>query len=278
MSMTVRPARCGLLASVLLPAAACAHTPPPAPSLSFSPPPVLSSTYSMSASVSSISVAGRTPERHDLVVRPDTLALNFGVRVTESTPQAAMAALRALLDAIGQRMAADTGGAATLRPCDFRSSLVKTGGSSSQSGASPGPGPGPGPGQDQGPLRTLSATGAVEIALAPDADYWARARVLAAVDDGVRALSAQEPEALGKKSVTFSAPSLEVRDVERYRPELSRRWVNKVRAFAGPAATLANAPLRVGPCDPPTAITQRVLSVEEVALALPVTCKLDAAR
>lgn len=276
MSMSVRPARCGLLASVLLPVAACAHTSPPAPSLSFSPPPVLSSAYSMSASVSSISVAGRTPDRHDLVVRPDTLALNFGVRVTEPTPQAAMAALRALLDAIGQRMAADTGGAATLRPCDFRSSLVKTGAYSSQGGASPEPGPGSGPGQ--GPPRTLSATGAVEIALAPDADYWARARLLAAIDDGVRALSVQEPEGPGKKSVTFSAPSLEVKDVERYRPELSRRWVNKVRAFAGPAATLANAPLRVGPCDPPTAITQRILSVEEVALALPVTCKLDVAR
>jgi hypothetical protein len=70
---------------------------------------------------------------------------------------------------------------------------------------------------------------------------------------------------------------VKVRNVETYRPELLKRWVERTRAFAK-AAESEKAPLNVVSCDPPQAIAQTLISIEQVGLALAVQCRVDVVR
>ena len=65
--------------------------------------------------------------------------------------------------------------------------------------------------------------------------------------------------------------------MEAHRAELVKRWVERTRAFAK-AAESEKAPLHIVQCDPPQAISQTTISIEQVGLTLPMQCRIDIVR
>jgi len=55
--------------------------------------------------------------------------------------------------------------------------------------------------------------------------------------------------------------------------ELTRRWVERVRAFTVQAQS-EKVPLHLVGCEPPGEVKQQELSVDEVVLSLTVSCRL----
>ncbi len=143
-------------------------------------------------------------------------------------------------------MRAATGGAATVKPCDFRVT-------------------------DARDRRTVTVDGSIEVPLPPDADYWARAHLYAAVKE-VCAGFERDARDLGWQP-GFTTPVATLRDADAHRDALVRRWVERARAFAAAAQSPA-APLALVDCQPPATVAQRTVSLEEVALSLPLTCRL----
>lgn len=234
--------------SCVLLAAACARVPESAPS--FAP---ASSAYSapFSEASQSFAVPAHEPIFADVVVRPDLLAMNFAVRSAGKSPEEALAAAKAEVEAIRGKMASFGGGVA-VRLCGFRSE------------------------RDAEEKARAIVDGVVEIPLEASADYWARAAMTAKIS----ALNAP-PEPPSKKTLeegsitAFSAPKFLVRDPEKYRAELTKKWVERARVFAQHAEE-GRAPLSLVRCEPPQQIAQSAISFEEIALSLRMVCQLDA--
>lgn len=212
-----------------------------------------SAGYSTSFSKSSNQIAVGSPQIivADLKVRPDLLAMNYAMRQEAPTPQEAIAKLKDRFVALHGLVKAQLGDAASMRPCGF-----ETSGSTKK--------------------WVATANGAIELKLDGDLDYWARATLLAKMKTlaGVE----QKPHPDNDKpdaSITtgFSAPALMVRDPEVHRSALTQRWVLRARAFAA-AASADGAPLRLEDCDPPPAIGQQTVTLEEVALTASFRCRL----
>jgi hypothetical protein len=226
------------------------------PSEQVSAPSVSAYSASFEPSTRSFDVPPAEPVVADLIVRPDVMAITFAVRATAKT---ADEALRLLREEIG-RVAGKLGEGAIMTLCGFRTEYVS---------------------HDR---VHAYADGRAEITLAPAADYWARAGLLARLS----ALSKPEPPKEDDKAKTsqeeertvhvgFGAPRAMVKDVELHRGELNKRFVERARAFAT-AAQSARAPLDLLRCEPPQPIAQRTISLEEVALSLRVVCQLDFAQ
>ena len=67
-----------------------------------------------------------------------------------------------------------------------------------------------------------------------------------------------------------------MKDPEQYRDKLLARWLQRTKKLAT-AAEAEKSPLAIVDCTPPGDIEQRVVSMEEISLALPVACRLGAA-
>lgn len=113
--------------------------------------------------------------------------------------------------------------------------------------------------------------GCAEIDVSKDGDFWARARVLAAIETVAPADHVRVKEEL---RATFAAPVPRVRDVESHRAELVERWVARSRAFIAATEKDGAGKLHVSDCAPPLLIRQSPVAVDRVALTLDVTCKL----
>ncbi|WP_437283268.1 hypothetical protein WME90_22615 [Sorangium sp. So ce375] len=228
----------------------------PSPSLS----PSLSSASSSSFSApSGPAVPGRAAVHADLVVRPDVIVLGFALRETDADPQRALAAARTSVDDLARRFGEATSGASALR----------------MSGAAFAPAV---VGKSDEEVKETSAVvdGVIEVRLAPELDFWARSKLIAAITAVAREVSASAGAAKdGRRGATFEAPRAEVKDPEAHRAALADRWLRRARSFAE-AAQAAPAPLLLLDCAPPGAIEQRAISLEEVGLSLSVTCRLDA--
>ena len=216
------------------------------------------SSYS-GASASAPSSPPFAPSRHaskaELVVRPDVIEITFALRARSADAKGAVAALEAAVLELSRHVAAATNNLATTKMCAMRFEHDHS--KSAESGE-----------------RSAIAEGAIELALAPDVGYWQKGRMLAALAE---LTSPGAPAAKSAVDATFGAPLAHVKNVERYRAELTERWLRRARSFAQ-AAESAAAPLTLVDCAPPADIVEEPVSLEEVGLVLAVTCKLDTVR
>jgi len=226
-----------------------------------------SSSYGgVSASVSSgPSIPQRTDGRGEIIVRPDLVCVAFVLRLETPNPQARLELLEKAIGVIQERFAAATKGASTSKMLGasvtpLASGKLKT--------------------DDPPPSFVVTVDGAVEVPLAAEANYWARARLVAALVQASHTrgpLLASAGEGQPEIEVAFGAPEIKLKDPETFRPELVKRWVERARAFSRVAESQA-APLHILSCEPPAAITQTPISVEQIGLSLPVTCRIDVTR
>lgn len=258
-------ARSFVLCAAALFVAACGGSAYPEPST----PSLLSSSSYSSSSASSFS-APSSPSipshdtRGDLVVRPDLVCVSFVLRLDGPDTKAILATLEKATQAVQERFAAATNGQSTTTMLGVNISPMRTGKAKGEAPAK----------------FVVTVDGSVEVPLAADANYWSRARLLsslvqASTDD--KPLVPLAPEDQPQLDTAFGAPDVKVRNVETYRQELVKRWVERMRAFAR-AAESEKAPLNIVNCDPPQAISQTHISIEQVGLTLPAQCRIDVAR
>jgi hypothetical protein len=266
---TPAPVLRGLFSAALVVAASgCAGAAPPYESQ----PSISGSGYSSSVGSSfsggdGFSAPQRQQARGELVVRPDAIVIVFAVKETNADAQKAIASLQAFTADIARRFQEATSGASSMKMC----------------GASVQP-------VSKGKVKDSEVTeyavivdGSIEIALAPEQDYWARSRLIAAITLVSRALASppvppavdSEKEPPPAPAVRFDQPQILVKDPEVHRAKLTERWIKRARDLAAAAQDPA-APLHLMDCAPPAQIEQRPISLEEIALTLAVTCRVDA--
>jgi hypothetical protein len=118
------------------------------------------------------------------------------------------------------------------------------------------------------------AHGELEVALPESQDFWGRSALVATlVKVGSQEAAAVEKENTGLRA-TFGLPVAQVRNPEARRAELMKRWVERARGFISQAQS-EQAPLQLVGCEPPGAVKQEPVSVDEVVLSLAVSCRLD---
>jgi hypothetical protein len=190
-----------------------------------------------------------------LAVRPDVLTTYFAARVNEVDPDRAVLVLKATAEILLRRMR-EVHASATVRM-----GALDVGRESSKS-------------RDDLSTRIDAA---IDINLAPEADWWARAQLAATVCVLSRTLSMEARKQKPLIDVVFQSPMALVRDPERYRVEVLRRWVARARELAT-VAEREGAPLSIVACDPPGEVVQRTVSVEEVRLSIELKGRLDVVR
>jgi len=272
------PARCTLFAHTLarmihtrslvlcaaaLCAVACGGSGYPEPS---TPALLSSSSYSApsSASFSGPSIPSRDT-RGDLVVRPDLVCVPFVLRLEGPDVNAVIAALEKASQAVRERFVSATNGQATTNMLGVNVAHFGTGKAKSEQ-----------------PVKfVVTVDGNVEVPLVADANYWTRARLLSSL---VQASTDPKPlvpppteDQQPQLDAAFGSPEVKMRNPEAFRSELVKRWVERTRAFAK-AAESEKAPLSLINCDPPQAISQTPISIEQVGLTLAVQCRVDVAR
>lgn len=238
------------------------------PSVSSFSAPSSSGYLGSSSGVSDLSVPNRGEARGELIVRPDTVSIMFAFREKHADAQQALANLEAAVADMERRLKEATGGAASVRMCGA-AIRREAGGKSADA--------------EEGDATVL-VDGSIDVGLAPELDYWRRGRLLAAIAKVTGAVERSFKEATNKelkegeakieRAARFNEPAVTVKDLEVHRAKLVEKWVKRARAF-GDAAQSGAAPLQLVDCAVPAQIEQRVISLEEVGLSLPITCRLD---
>jgi hypothetical protein len=250
--------------------AACGGNQYPEPS---TPSLLSSSSYSAPSSPSFSGPSSPSIPRHDargdLVVRPDLVCVPFVLRLEGPDVKAVLATLEKAAHVVQERFGAATSGQASTTMLGVNvSSATNYGGKAKDDKEPP-------------PVKfVVTIDGSVEVPLAPEANYWARARLLtslAQASSDQKPLVPPPPEDQPQLDAAFGSPEVKLRNPEVFRGELVKRWVERTRAFAR-AAESEKAPLNVVNCDPPQAIPQTHISIEQVGLTLPVQCRIDVAR
>ncbi|MFO0759754.1 MAG: hypothetical protein U0359_24920 [Byssovorax sp.] len=230
------------------------------------PPSLLSNaSYGSSSSSFSAPSSPSVPQHNahgDLIVKPDLACVSFVLRTEVLDAKAGLDLLQRASSAIAKRFEMATAGAARTKMLG----AVVNGVSHSKLSSTDGK-----------PTFVVTADGSIEASMDKEADYWARARLVAAL-----VTAASEKEVAAEKGqpeieTAFGSPELKLRDPEAFRAELEKRWIARARAFASAAESQA-APLAIVNCEPPPVITVTPISVEQIALSLPVSCRIDAGR
>ncbi|KFA87413.1 hypothetical protein [Archangium violaceum] len=121
----------------------------------------------------------------------------------------------------------------------------------------------------------VMAHGVLEVALPEAQDFWSRTVLVATlVKVGSQEAAAAEKANTGLRA-SFGFPVAQVREPEARRDELVKRWVERARGFVSQAQS-ERAPLQLVGCEPPGAVKQAPVSVDEVVLSLAMSCRLDA--
>lgn len=216
-------------------------------------------------------IPSRGAVKADLVVRPDMAVIDFALRRVQADPQKGLAVLHASVADMERRFREAASGVVSVRMCGV--SVTPTG-SSSKAAAGEGE-----------TVYAVMVDGKVEVGLAPDLDYWARSRLVASLTLVMKVLADQphkekekEKEGGGEgvsASARFEGPKVVVKNPDAYRAKLVAQWVKRAR-YSAAAALPADAPLYRIECAPPAEIEQNPISLEEVGLSLPTTCRLEA--
>ena len=114
------------------------------------------------------------------------------------------------------------------------------------------------------------ATGYVELVLPENASYWERARLVGSATQLAAVFSAAHNETPVRAIVT--GPEIHVKAPEAHRKTLLEKWVRKSQELSK-TAKIAGRTLDFASCSPPGDVQQRLLSLEEAELTLPVSCE-----
>jgi hypothetical protein len=202
--------------------------------------------------------------RGDLVVRPDLVCVSFVLRLEGADAKTTLATLEKATSAVQERFGAASGGSATTNMLGVNVTSVNTSKAKT----------------DEPAKFVVTIDGSVEVPLAPEANYWARARLVSSL---VQASHDRKPlvpppaEDQPQMDAAFGAPEVKLRNPDAFRGELMKRWVERTRAFARLAES-EKAPLNIVNCEPPQAINQQPISIEQIGLSLAVSCRIDVAR
>jgi len=191
-----------------------------------------------------------------LAARPDVLTTRLAARVSEVDPDRAVQVLKAACEILLRRM----------RELHPTTSLRMTGLDIGRDVGS----------KSRDELSTR-VDAALDIALSTDMDWWSRAQLSAAVTVLGRTLALEARKQKPVIEVVFQQPTALVRDPERFRAEVLRRWVTRARELAALAQD-EKAPLHVLGCEPPGDVVQTPVSVDEVRLTLDLIGRVDALR
>jgi hypothetical protein len=233
--------------------------PEPSSSGSVFSSPSVSSYAGSSSGVSELSVPHRADGRGELVVRPDAVTIVFALREKHADAQQALASLEGTVADMERRLKEATAGAASVRMCGV--AIRRESASKSAD-------------DEEGATAVVVVDGSIEIGLAPELDFWKRGRLLAATAKVTASIKDAAQASKTEKEARFNEPVVMVKDLEAHRAKLAERWSKRARTF-GDAAQSATAPLHLLDCAVPAHIEQRVISLEEVGLSLPMTCRLD---
>ena len=195
-----------------------------------------------------------TEPTEGLAVRPDLLVIPFLFRQEEQALEQAVPKLRTALDHYVRAVAEATKAEVGVKLRDFE----REGGYDRKLAGNVG----------------ARVGGQLEVALPESLDFWGRAALVATlVRVGGQEMTAAD-KAEGGLDVSIGFPTARVRDPETRRAELTRRWVERVRAFTAQAQS-EKVPLHLVGCEPPGEVKQHEVSVDEVVLSLAVSCRLD---
>jgi len=117
--------------------------------------------------------------------------------------------------------------------------------------------------------------GLLDVAMPESLDFWGRAALVATLVEVANKEDAALEKANTGLHASFSLPAAYMRDPEAHRAGLMKRWVERARGFISQAQS-EQAPLQLAGCEPPGAVKQQPVSVDEVVLSLAVGCRLDA--
>jgi hypothetical protein len=201
-------------------------------------------------------VARREARTQGLAVRPDVLTTRFAARVSEVEPDRAVLVLKAACEILLRRMR-ELHPATALRMVGLdigRDATAK--------------------GRDDLATRVDAE---LEITLSNDLDWWNRAQLSAAVSVLARTLAVEARKQKPVIEVVFQQPVALVREPERYRAEVLRRWVGRSKELAALAQS-EKAPLYLVECAPPGDVQQHPVSVDEVRLTIDLQGALDVLR
>jgi hypothetical protein len=192
-----------------------------------------------------------------LVVRPDMLVMEVRIQKDDANAGGALALAQLAVADLTTRLQRATSGAAMFIPCGTQVTPV---GGKGQVAAT------------AGAFRVL-LEGRIEVALAPQLDYWKRSALVVALAEVADWYEAARAAKTPDRGVSLSRTQVIVKNPESYRGKLTDLWVQRARAFAAAAQT-REAPLYLLDCAPPGDIVQKQRSLEEIALSLSVTCRL----
>lgn len=224
-----------------------------------SQPSMPGSTFSASSSYSApsydpVPVATARVSPEEKLVRPEEVMQPFTLRVREGDTATQFEALKAAVESIHAAMNKATSGQTAIAVIGVR--LESRGGKIKD-----------------GALSSL-LDGEVVLKLPADGSVWERA----ALSTGLQRTAAELAEqGLGKQGVVevaFGVPVPRIVDPERFRDELTQSWTRRVHGFIN-AAQSPEARLAVVGCGVPPQVTQRPISVEQVALSMIPTCRVD---
>jgi hypothetical protein len=214
----------------------------------------LSSSYYADVNVS-------PPPKDDLIVRPDTLRTTFQVQILGTfASQEALTRLQQECEQLRRQLREATSSEVRLK----LSGVV----------LAPAPSKKLRIPEDDDEARTAVA-GTLELELPTSLDFWARGGRVVTLERVCHQLAAEERKERGRPAFSFSTPVALLAEPEQHRAELLRRFVSRVQEFSA-AASAAEAPLRVVDCTAPGSVVQTPISLEEVALSLQFSYRLDA--
>ncbi len=195
----------------------------------------------------------RPPAQAELVVPAELARLSFSVKVINPELDRALYSVKAASDELLKRAKAAAGPGATLR---LRNLGTQSDREKSFKSSTP---------------VQYALEGELEVAL-PAGDFFARARIVAALENLSRELESSTRDFKPGYLMTFGQVESRVKDPEVHRATLLKLWNARakelVEAASGQGAQLSG-------CDVPGRVAQRTAAMEEVELTLEVSCKLS---
>lgn len=198
---------------------------------------------------------GRGDDAVEVIARPDLLTAEFAIREVKPTIDDALAATKAMSAQVSAALAQLAGGAASLKPRGTAVAQVM---------------------RKQQPVGvSVTIDGLLEVKIGKDLDFWGRSRLYAALlETAARLAASAHSDAEPLRALRIEDVQPAVQNLEDYRPQLMERWIARARAFAVLAES-KGAPLSLVDCAPPGPVTAARMSLEEAALRLAITCRVD---
>lgn len=119
---------------------------------------------------------------------------------------------------------------------------------------------------------SVTVEGRVFVALAPAQDYWERTHLVARLTALVDQLAANANADPPRFAIVFGRIEPHVRAPEAARAELAQRWATQ-RKQAAREVQAGDAALAREVCAPAAQVVERVASLEEIELTLPIECR-----